>query len=339
MATAVQLRALVQSFADSDDERFYSCALQVAAHEARVGHSDLAKELRDIVDLARQKKGCILLDKRPIPIVQPQGELGKLLSASFPKTRLADLVLSAEVAGRLERVIREQRQVDRIQSHGLSARRKFLLIGPPGTGKTYTASALAGELHLLLFVARIDAIVTKFMGETSAKLRLVFDALRQQRGIYLFDEFDSIGTMRTAANDVGEVRRILNSFFHLMDEDSSESMILAATNHPDMLDDALFRRFDDVIEYTLPDAAARLAVLKNRLAGATEDRFVWRKLVSESELLSHAEIVRACDDALKESIVAGRDKTTQASVLQTLAERRRYHDRIFRLATALPKPR
>jgi SpoVK/Ycf46/Vps4 family AAA+-type ATPase len=278
MATSAQLRALVQSFAEGDNERFYTCAMQIAAHEARSGHSDLAKELRDIIDAAKVKKDKQFLSDRTIPIVQPQGELSKLLSASFPKTRLSDMVLDKELADRLDRIIKEQRQIDRILSHGLTARRKFLLIGPPGTGKTYTASALAGELHLPLFVIRIDGIVTKFMGETSAKLRLVFDAVKHQRGVYLFDEFDSIGTMRTAGNDVGEIRRVLNSFLHLLDEDTSGSLILAATNHPQILDYALFRRFDDVIEYsTLPDDL-RLKLVQNRLAGISIEKMDWQRL-------------------------------------------------------------
>jgi SpoVK/Ycf46/Vps4 family AAA+-type ATPase len=339
MATAAQLKALVQSFVDNDDERFYTSALQIAAHEARVGHTDLAKELRDIVDAAKQKKNRVFADNRTVPIVQPQGELSKLLSASFPKTRLADMVLDPSISERLNRIIKEQRQLDKILAHGLSARRKFLLIGPPGTGKTYTASALAGELHLPLFVIRTDAVVTKFMGETSAKLRLVFDALRQQRGVYLFDEFDSIGTMRAAANDVGEVRRILNSFFHFMDEDSSDSLILAATNHPEMLDYALFRRFDDVIEYTLPDSGMRLEILKNRFAGFSAEKIDWKNLASESEQLSHAEIARACDDAIKDSIIGGKDTVTTKAVSQALSERRRYHEKIFAKTATTPKQR
>jgi SpoVK/Ycf46/Vps4 family AAA+-type ATPase len=329
MTTAAQLRALVQSFADGDNERFYTSAMQIAAHEARVGHGDLAKELRDIIDAAKQKKDRILVSERTIPIVQPQGELSKLLFASFPKNRLSDMVLNTDLADRLGRIIKEQRQIDKIQSHGLSARRKFLLIGPPGTGKTFTASALAGELHLPLFVIRIDGIITKFMGETSAKLRLVFDALMRQRGVYLFDEFDSIGTMRAAGNDVGEIRRVLNSFLHFLDEDASESLIFAATNHPQILDYALFRRFDDVIEYSLPDADLRLKLLQNRLAGNAVEKIEWKRLVNESTDLSHAEITRACDDAFKETIIHDRGKISQKAIAQALAERRKYHARIF----------
>jgi len=97
-------------------------------------------------------------------------------------------------------------------AHGLSPRRKLLLVGPPGTGKTLSASVLASELGIPLFQVRLDGLITKFMGETAAKLRQIFDATSQTRGIYFFDEFDAIGSQRGLTNDVGEIRRVLNSF-------------------------------------------------------------------------------------------------------------------------------
>lgn len=101
------------------------------------------------------------------------------------------------------------------------------------------ATVLAGELGLPLFTIRLDSLMTKFMGETASKLRLLFDAITQTRGVYLFDEFDAIGSQRGLLNDVGEIRRILNSFLQLIEQDESDSLILAATNHPEILDHAL----------------------------------------------------------------------------------------------------
>ena len=330
MATSAQLKALVKSYADGDDNRFYTYAMQIAAHEARAGHGKLAKELREIIDAAKQKKDKVTLSQKTLPIVRPKGELSKLLSASYPKIRLSEMILDNEVSERLNRIIKEQRQIEILQSHGLAPRRKFLLLGPPGTGKTMTASALAGELHLPLFVIRLDGVITKFMGETSAKLRLVFDAIKQHRGIYLFDEFDSIGTMRALINDVGEIRRILNSFLQFIDLDDSDSMILAATNHPDMLDYALFRRFDDVIEYNLPERENRLRLLENKLTGFCIPKLDWGKLANESKGLSYAEISRACEDSVKETIINHKKKVTQKVITRMLAERKKYHIKIFK---------
>lgn len=329
MATSAQLKALFRSYADEDNDRFYTYALQISAHEARTGHGKLAKELRDIIDAAKQKKEKVSLSQGVLPIVQPKGELANLLSASYPDVRLSEMILAEGISERLKRIIKEQHQAEILSSHGLSPRRKFLLLGPPGTGKTMTASALAGELHLPLFVIRLDGIITKFMGETSAKLRLVFDAIKQHRGIYLFDEFDSIGTTRGSMNDVGEIRRILNSFLQFIDQDDSNSMILAATNHPDILDYALFRRFDDVIEYSLPDKKERLKLLEGKLTGFSGVELNLEKLAEESEGLSYAEISRACEDSLKDTIISRRKTVTQKTVEQMLSERKKFHFKIF----------
>ena len=171
MASADQLKALFKSHLDGDSERFYSVALQVAAHEAKSGHGKLAKELRDIVDEAKGKRG---LDA-PVPIARPRGELASLLEVSYPKTRLSEMIIGKSLEEQIKRVIREQRHAERILGHGLSPRRKLLLTGPPGTGKTMTASVLAGELGLPLLQVRLDGLITKFMGETAAKLRQIFD--------------------------------------------------------------------------------------------------------------------------------------------------------------------
>src|SRR6185436_8533945 len=132
----------------------------------------------------------------PIPITRPRGEAAELLSVSYPNVRLKDLVLAPTTKRKLERVIREYKAISVLRSRALAPRRKLLLSGKPGTGKTLTASALAGELGLPLFVVRLDGLITKFMGETAAKLRLVFDALSETRGVYLFDEVDALGGER-----------------------------------------------------------------------------------------------------------------------------------------------
>src|SRR5690606_6664035 len=145
-------------------------------HEARLGHGQLAEELRALIDHAKSKGPPPSAGGRAVPISRPRGDLAGLLSASYPKARLGDMVIDDHLARQLQRVIREQRNAARILEHGLSPRRKLLLVGPPGTGKTLTASVLAGELGIPLFQVRLDGLVTKYMGETAAKLRQVFDA-------------------------------------------------------------------------------------------------------------------------------------------------------------------
>lgn len=327
MATAKQLRALLKSYGDRDDEHFYAVAMQLAAHEARLGHGKLARELRTLIDDARAKRPAAKRPPRPVPLALPRGELAGLLSASYPDARLPDMILPEELQWKLERVLREQRQQSKLLSHGLPPRTKLLLLGPPGSGKTFTARALAGELKLPLFTILLDGLITKFMGETAAKLRLVFDAIRETRGVYLFDEFDAIGGQRSLMNDVGEIRRVLNSFLHFLEEAEPTSLIVAATNHPDLLDPALFRRFDDVVEYSLPTAGLAEKTFKARLQALETKGMSWPEVVQAAEGLSYAEIVKACEDAAKEAILESRKTVTTESLVQALRDRRGAKDR------------
>ena len=327
MPTADQVKALIKSHAEGDDDRFYTIAMQVAAQAARQGHTRFATELRQLVDRAKTRENALPLGQRtrPVPLVQPRGELAGILTAAYPKTRLADMALDYEVRSRIDRVLLEQRQRDRIRQHGFAALRKLLLIGPPGTGKTMTAAVLAGELGLPLFTIQLDGLITKYLGETAAKLRLIFDAIQQTRAIYLFDEFDALGGERAAQNEVGEIRRVLNSFLLFLEEDQSESIIVAATNHPKLLDSALFRRFESVIEFRLPSKEVAEKVLRSRLALLDTVELDWPKVVHAATGLSHADMARACEHAAKEAILAHRARVETRELVRALAERRATH--------------
>jgi SpoVK/Ycf46/Vps4 family AAA+-type ATPase len=294
--------------------------MQMAAHEAKQGHGKLAEELRELIDAAKSRRHHEASES-VIPISRPKGELASLLVVSYPSHRLTDMVLSEPVLQSLKRVLKEQRHLSKLRSHGLHPRRKLLLVGPSGTGKTMTAAALAGELGIPLFVVRLDALITKFMGETAAKLRQVFDAVASTRGVYFFDEFDAIGSQRGMANDVGEIRRILNSFLLMIEQDDSTSVIVAATNHPDILDEALFRRFDDVIEYHVPSTDQIDALLHIRLGKYLKSAMVIADLAAEACGLSHAEITRAINDAMKEAVMQDSESVAPELVRSLLHQR------------------
>lgn len=322
MATAEQVKALLKSYREGDSEHFLSVALQIAAHAARTGKGQLAQELRDLVDDIKRKQSTGKLGKA-VPIARPTGELAGLLVVTYPKTRMSEMVLSNETRAQLDRVIREYHHLGKLQAHGLSARRKLLLIGPPGCGKTMTASALAGELKLPLFSVQLHGLITRFMGETAAKLHLIFDAMTQTRGVYFFDEFDALGADRSMQNDVGEIRRVLNSFLQFLEQDDSDSLIIAATNYMAMLDPALFRRFDDVIRYERPGDEQICALIRNRLQRYLVKRPGWHTIRQAAVGLSHAEIARACDDAVKDCILGDTPNISAATLIAVLKERRR----------------
>jgi SpoVK/Ycf46/Vps4 family AAA+-type ATPase len=322
MAKAEKLSALVKSHVDGNDQLFYSIAMQLAAEEARLGHAHVARELRDLIE---HGKNTVIAPEKglsPVPLLQPKGELANLLSVKYPETSLSDMVLPSDLEHRLDRVLLEQRQSEKLLAKSLSPRRKLLLVGPPGSGKTLTASALAGELRLPLFTILLEGVITKFLGETAAKLRLVFEAINAKRAVYLFDEFDAVGSRRSATNDVGEIRRVLNSFLQMLENDQSQSVIIAATNHPELLDTALFRRFDDVLIYELPDAKQIELLFRSRLAVFNTKSVKWSTVVQSALNLSRSDVVKAAEDAAKATVLRDDTVIDTQTLLDFVAERR-----------------
>jgi len=308
----------MQSHIDKDDDRFLSIALQVAAHEARNGHGKLAQELKQLIDKAKKTS----LSNLPVSISSGVKDSTGLLTTSHPKLRFNDLIVSSNVKDRLERLVKEQKHLSTLKNHGLSPRRKLLLAGKPGTGKTFTASVLAGELGFPLFEVRLDAVITKYLGESSTKLRQIFDAIRDVRGVYFFDEFDALGSHRGSTNDVGEARRILNSFLQMIEQDESNSVIVCATNHIEALDHALFRRFDDVIRYELPSENEIIALFKSRLRTYVAKNFPWKKLAHLSDGLSNAEVTLVANDATKEMLIHDLPSITISMLQQAIEDRK-----------------
>ncbi len=324
MPTASQILGLIKSHAKGDEERFHALTLQLAASEERKGHRKLADELRLLAEKSlNERKGENHNDSvKPILLARPRGELVGVMSATYPKVRLSHLVLPEATDHLLHRIVEEQRQRWKLREHGLSPRQKLLLIGPPGSGKTMTAAALAGELGLPLFSILLHGLITKFMGETAAKLRLVFDAIAQTRGVYLFDEFDAIGSRRGADNDVGEARRILNSFLQFLEEDESESLIVATTNHPELLDRALFRRFHVLVRYALPDRSLAIATIKTRLLTFDTAAIDWNTVADAATGLSNADLIRAAEDAARMCILDRRPALDTSGLVSAILERR-----------------
>lgn len=322
--SAKQVLSLLSSHIDGDEEQLLSIALQIAAQEARQGRPDEAEKLKRLVQKARDQRlnAKSFTGQTPIPLTRPRGELQGLVESSYPRHTLSGMVLSSEIDRRLNRVVYQQNERAALREHNQIPTTRMLLVGPPGTGKTMTASALAGELRLPLFTVRLESLFSRFLGETAGKLRVLFDQIANTRGVYLLDEFDAIGARRGDPNDVGEIRRVLNSVLAFMEEpNSTDSVVLAATNHVSILDEALARRFDEVIEYSLPDSSAARAIIDCRLGKFKFTSKSWSVCLPSLQGLSQGELVRAADAVLKDAILDGASKVSPAALRDALKNR------------------
>lgn len=316
MATADQILSLIRNHLNNDDTQFRKVALQISAVEARSGHAIVARTIQELLNQKKTSLGTVRL-------VSKNKDIDDLLLQVDTYDDMTSLVLSQELKEKLDRVIKEYLKKETLSKYGLANRRKLLLYGASGTGKTMTASALAKEFNLPFFVVRTEKVVTKFMGETGQKLGRIFDFINEVPAVYLFDEFDAIGSQRGMDNEVGEQRRILNTFLQLLERDDSDSFIIAATNSIESIDKAMFRRFDDVIEYKLPDREQRLALLREYLYTAKDLDFSFVEPLFDG--MSHAEIKMVCSDIFKESLL--NDRKIDLPLVQTIVNMRQQLNR------------
>lgn len=285
MATAPQVMALIESHYAGDHERFRSVSLQIAAHENGLG--------RYMGDRIIKRVG-----NQPASALQPlphgRDREGWLFDHLEPRFSLADLVLDDDTRGRLGRIIHEVSEAPRLADHGLLPCLRIMFDGPPGVGKTASAEAIAKELGLPFLVARHDTIISSYLGETATNLRKAFDWAKSNRAVILFDEFDSFGRARTGDKDVGEVNRILNVILQLLDRHAGPSLIITATNLPDVIDPAMERRFDAAIRFPMPSEADREQLIRRHLGDVNGFAFSG----------SHAQVVRECVMEKKRRVLA-----------------------------------
>ncbi len=256
-----------------------------------------------------------------------RGDLADLVNIEYPEVRLSDMTFNPATRVQLEQVLREQQQRDLLESHGFAPLHQLLLIGPHGTGKSMTASALAAELSLPLVTIRIDALISKYTGETTTKLRILFDSMARPRTVYLFDdffdEFGAMGAWQTAGSDIVDARRILTMFLSFLGDTQRESLVIVVTDHPSLLDDALLRRFDAVIGYHLPGPRQALDLLRRRLGAVNTTAVSWNEVADHVKGLSQAALIRAADSTAKQAILNEEDAVSTAALVMSLVELRK----------------
>jgi SpoVK/Ycf46/Vps4 family AAA+-type ATPase len=232
-------------------------------------------------------------------------------------------VLRPDARELLLRVIAENRSRGRLERFGVSPRRRLLFHGAPGCGKTLAAAVLAGEMGLPLMTVRFDALFSRFLGATAVQLRAIFAEMPRRPGVYLFDEFDSVAKARGDAQDVGEMNRVVTAFLQLVDADVSGSILVAATNHVELLDRAVFRRFDVIVPFDKPTREQIVDLLKLRLSTVGLSDEAAERLAGNACGWSFADVARACDDAVRTMALDDREEISERDVIAALEELKR----------------
>lgn len=312
MTSLAQVTALVDAHVNRDHARFRAITHQIAAHVSgrSAGGAD---QLRKLVD---QSQAMAL-----VPLPSASG----LLSVPSELASLDDMILSPSVRERLDRIVLEQSRRLDLFGQGLRPARKLLFAGPPGCGKSMAAGAIARAVGLPLFRVELHGVVAQYLGETARKLAEVFAHVRTMPAVYLFDEFDALCSERSAhgGESAGtEMRRAVNSLLQFVEDDRSDSLIVAATNHAQMLDSAIFRRFDEMIVFGSPAKIEVESLVQRSLPAvdATQLNFSTIYAAVANPKLGHADVCAAVDRVRKDHVLAGTPIDT-ARIVDALVKR------------------
>ena len=319
------LKRLFTAIKRGDDSAVETLCEKIIAGEKKRGHSHLARELDSILQNSRRTADGESFNAPQLqPLPTARRDAGALVQV-LPHERLRHrMVLAEEVEQRFIRIEKEFAARARLHIHGLEPRRRILLHGPPGCGKSLGAERLAWATGLPMHKVRFDTLISSYFGESAANLHRLF-ADAQQRPCALFlDECDTIARSRGEGNDVGEVPRIVNMLLQLLEDFRGDGLVIAATNLEHALDHAMFRRFDEVIEVPNPGRLEIERLLKLTLdALESEPGIVTSTLAAKLVGQPGSEVVKAARNAAKRSVLAGRKRVTRQDLEGAISELRR----------------
>jgi SpoVK/Ycf46/Vps4 family AAA+-type ATPase len=317
MALAENVRKMVLAYKRGDVRSFQAAVKEVIHEERQKRHHTVADDLERILSNGtspnRPNQLIPLFPELDVPRDKERGAV--LIESRQAAKSKTDLVLPQYATHDVDRIVAENKAVATISSYGLRPSRKILFCGPPGCGKTLSAEVIAKELYLPFFVVRFDAVISSYLGETAANLRKVFEFAGSRPMVLLFDEFDAIGKERGDSDEHGELKRVVNAFLQMLDSFDGESLVIAATNHEQLLDTALWRRFDEVVVFPLPTQAQIVELLTRYLRQIGVQEGINLKLIARRvSMASHADIERLATDAIKTTILNGESKISMQSL-------------------------
>ena len=244
MARADLLLKLVQAGTQGEQTQFRKTVEALAAEERAKNHTILAERL-----LAHLKSNGYRTDRSAALSTK---SAGSLVTEVIPARDLRDMILPVDAEKTVQELVEEQFRADLLRSYNLEPRNRVLLVGPPGNGKTTLAEALAGALNVPLMLVRYEAVIGSFLGETAQRIGQVFEYARSRHCVLFFDEFDVVGKERGDVHETGEIKRVVSSLLLQVDQLPSYVVVVTASNHPELLDRAVWRRFQIRLELPMP---------------------------------------------------------------------------------------
>ena len=319
MARADLLKKLFSSFKVEDREAFLRVAEEIIEDERKKNHGILANELKTIISTGTS------FPKRSLSTFSASASKTKdyeetLFEIRYPEKTLSDVVLTSENRQQIEQIIREFLNWDVLMSNGVYPTRRVLFYGPPGCGKTLTASAIASEIGLPLLYVRFDAIISSYLGETAGNIRKIFDFVNGDSYVMLFDEFDAIARSRNDQYEHGEIKRVVNTFLQQIDSFKGRSLIIAATNFEQSLDYAIWRRFDNTLRFDLPDNDEKIRLFNLKLKQFKGSENIIVEFLPHMENFSHSDVEQAAITVMKQCILDGRRMYTKKDIEQAILQ-------------------
>ena len=320
---------LFRSIEGDRDDDIVKVAYRIVEDERNKGHDRLADRLIDILEKNIKRQGFQGELKRLMPqgVTIPTDTRNKLPLATPVERELLrhEMVLPTDIETKIQRIEKEYVARDRLARFGLKPKKKILLYGHPGCGKSMSAERIAWNIGLPFLKVRFEAIISSYLGESATNLTKLFESLKTYPCVLLLDEFDFIAQSRTTAQDVGEMHRVVNILLNLLEDYDAPGLLIATTNLENALDKALFRRFDDIIEIPKPGQPEIYRLLKHNLSAINVGKEVnWDKLSNEMVGFSAALIVKIATDAAKMTVIDGESVVTQTYLNKAYEENKQY---------------
>lgn len=314
---STQLRRLFKAIADNDNETINDMANLLIEEEMKKGHNKVANNLKKILKESNTRNKDEKMVQLPV-----SRRYNQTLAVEIPFNQLQhNMILNEQTENRFKKIEKEYLAKERLSKYNLRPKTKILLYGPSGCGKTLGAQRLAWNLGLPLIKVKFDAIISSFLGESTANLRAVFEMSQQKPCILLLDECDFIAKARNLGQDVGEIPRIVNMLLMLLDEYKAPGLLIATTNLEKSLDNALFRRFDDVIEIKKPEEVEIKRIFDMTLSAMKVEKNInWDMIVEKVKGMSAANIVTIAENAAKESVLEGNVIITQKYIENAIVD-------------------